>query len=119
MLTYSQQGILTGPDGSEWGRGYSGYGAGKNSPADQNLPNVGPVPRGTWAIGAPYDSIHTGPFTLPLTPCEGTETFGRSEFKIHGDSIHDPGNASHGCIILERSVRERINAETDRTLTVV
>src|ERR1035438_5538324 len=35
-----------------------------------------------------------------LTPESGTNTFGREGFLIHGDSVQNPGTASHGCIIL-------------------
>ena len=61
----------------------------------------------------------TGPFTLVLAPAPGTETHGRSAFRIHGDSIRLPGTASHGCIILPRPVREAIWASGDRDLEVV
>jgi hypothetical protein len=52
-------------------------------------------------------------------PDRGTETFGRSEFRIHGDSIAHPGMASHGCIILPRAVRDAIWRSGDRALEVV
>jgi hypothetical protein len=52
-------------------------------------------------------------------PDPGTETFGRGEFRIHGDSIAHPGTASHGCIILPRAVRDAIWRSGDRALEVV
>ena len=122
MITWSQSnGVLKGEDGSTWGVGFSGHGNGVNNPAYQKVANVGPIPRGLWSIGKPENSPHTGPFSLPLTPKAGIETFGRSDFLIHGDAITEPGAkaASHGCIILARSVRERIDRYcADRTLSV-
>lgn len=99
--------------------GYAGRGRGKNNPALQNVPAVGPIPRGRWTIEAPYDSKNTGPFTLVLSPCLGTDCLGRSAFRIHGDSIKAPGTASRGCIILPRKIRELIWASKDRDLEVI
>ena len=119
MLCYSQStGKLTDNSGLYLGQGYSGHDEGKNQPSYQQVPNVGPIPQGLWRIGQPYDSQHTGPFTLPLDPVAPDKCFGRSGFKIHGDSISSPGTASHGCIILPRHVRERVNAEPDRLIEV-
>ncbi len=104
------------------GFGYSGTGEGKNNPAMQQIHDVGPIPRGFWHIGDP-ECVEVigphGPFVLPLTPADGTETFGRSGFLIHGDSIQHSGSASHGCIILNRHVREAMAASHDQLLKVV
>lgn len=119
-FTWKQSaGELFGPDGRLWAGGYSGHDDGVNNPDKQEIHDIGPIPQGTYSIGSPYDSPHTGPFTLPLTPSADTNTFGRSEFRIHGDSKTAPGTASHGCIILSRPVRECINREKDRVLNVV
>lgn len=107
-------------DGEHAGAGYSGFGAGRNNPSAQTLSNIGPLPEGFYAIGEPTDlngGAH-GPFVLPLTPEPDTQTFGRSGFLIHGDSIGHPGTASHGCIILARVLRERIAASGDAVLYV-
>lgn len=112
-------GDLRDPSGHFVCRGYSGHGAGKNNPARQHERAVGPIPRGRWKIGAPYDSKNVGPYALTLTPCAGTEVFGRSAFRIHGDSKRAPGTASHGCIILPRPVRERIWASGVHEIEVV
>jgi hypothetical protein len=53
---------------------------------------------------------------MDLTPHAGTNTFGRSAFMIHGDTISHP--ASRGCIVLRRSIREQINSGIDRELVV-
>jgi hypothetical protein len=101
------------------GQGYAGQGKGKNNPKMQNVVNVGPLPRGKYFIGIPYDSEHTGPFTIPLKPFDTNKMYGRSDFKIHGDSISNPGTASYGCIIMSRKTREAINNCTDKILEVL
>jgi hypothetical protein len=107
-------------DEGVFGLGYAGHGPGKNNGALQDVKNVGPIPRGAWRIvGEPFNSKLNGPFCLRLQPLDGTETFGRSGFLIHGDSFSHPGEASRGCIILPRSVREKIWASGYRLITVV
>ncbi|CAG1065975.1 Putative deoxyribonuclease RhsC [uncultured bacterium] len=82
--------------------GYSGTGAGRDNPNMQAVPNVGPIPRGSWEIGSPYTSSNTGRNTIPLTPLTGNECFntGRdcNSFRAHGNNKQN--DASHGCIIL-------------------
>jgi len=118
--TYQEStGNLTNPGGKIVACGYSGKDLGKNNPDMQSAVGVGPIPCGDWYIDAPYDSPNTGPYTLPLRPVVTASALGRSGFRIHGDSISDPGNASHGCIILPRYVRTQIWASGDRKLKVV
>src|SRR5882724_6716578 len=100
------------------GHGYSGNGLGKNNPAAQDEHGVGPAPRGLWTIGEPHVSPNTGAYTMDLTPAPGTDTEGRTALKIHGDSINHPGEASHGCIILSRQMREAIWKCGDHQLEV-
>jgi hypothetical protein len=38
---------------------------------------------------------------------------------IHGDSINHPGDASEGCVVLSRAVRQTIAASGDTDLEVV
>jgi hypothetical protein len=92
------------------GYGYSGFHEGKNNPDMEDVHDVGPIPRGDYAIGAPFDSPTHGPLAIPLTPLSRTQTFGRSGFLMHGDSIEHPGEASHGCIIMPHYVREHVAA---------
>lgn len=106
-------------DGDLVGVGYSGHGEGKNDPAMQSIPNVGPLPCGQYRIGIPYNSESHGPYVLSLTASPENRMFGRAGFLIHGDSILRPGEASHGCIILLRSVREAIHLSGDTALEVV
>lgn len=97
--------------------GYAGKGAHKNRPASQHLKNLGPIPRGAWRIGGHTSS--KGPLTIVLTPKAGTNTFGRTAFRIHGDSAQHPGAASEGCIIMPYTVRSLIIHSGDRDLEVV
>ena len=98
---------------------YSGHGEGKNNPAMQSVPNVGPLPRGRWTFGPlENDHPHLGPDVMPLTPVMGTVTFGRSGFFCHGDSISHPGDASDGCLILAHNVRLAVADSPDKDLLV-
>jgi hypothetical protein len=86
----------------------------------ETVPNVGPIPRGDWAIaGPPVDTQDHGPYVLKLHPAPSTETHGRSGFLMHGDSKAHPGSASHGCVILPRAAREEVWQSGDRDLQVV
>lgn len=101
------------------GTGYSGFGEGKNNPQLERDPDVGPIPVGFYTFCPPEDSPTHGPFVLPLLPDENNEMFGRSGFLCHGDSIEHPGQASKGCIILARTIRELIWNSEDHRLCVV
>jgi hypothetical protein len=120
MWTYSQStGAIANAKGEVIAHGYSGYLQGKNNPALQGVRNLGPIPVGKWRMANVINSPHTGPFTIILEPASNTETFGRSAFRIHGDSIKDPGSASHGCIIAPRPTRETMWHSQDREVEVV
>lgn len=100
--------------------GYSGFGPGKNTPAMEAVHDVGPIPRGLWNITELVAHHPTlGEYVLLLEPCPGTETFGRTVFRIHGDSAAHPGQASHGCIVLPRAVREMIWNSGDHLIEVL
>ena len=100
------------------GRGYSGIGVGRNNPDLQATPNTGPIPQGTYQVGRQFHSSHTGPGAIRLTPNVGTQTFGRRDFEIHGDSTLHPGQASNGCIVIAPAVRRRLDQLPGRTLMV-
>ena len=118
--TYAQKSGDLQQDGKFVGTGYSGAGDGKNNPDMENVPNLGPIPRGDWTIaGPPANSKDHGPFVLKLYPSAETETHGRRGFLLHGDSKEHPGTASHGCVILPRAVREEVWNSGDRDLQVV
>ncbi len=53
---------------------------------------------------------------MNVDPKPGTNTFKRTDFRIHGDNVnHD---ASRGCIILGPAIRRHIAASGDHDLTV-
>ena len=120
MWTYHQtDGHLIDKDGNLVGIGYSGHGEGKNNPALQDQHDVGPLPCGTYTIGAPFNSATHGPYCLRLEPDAANQMFGRSGFLMHGDSIVHPGMASLGCIIQMHAVRQAVWTSGDRRLEVV
>jgi RHS repeat-associated protein len=122
---YSQStGDLTYVDNNTAGRtyvatGYSGHGDGVNNPDMQDVQNVGPIPEGTWTIGGQYNHSRLGNHVMNLTPATGTDTYGRSLFRIHGDNARGDQSASEGCIILSRDIRDRIADSGDNELRVV
>jgi hypothetical protein len=119
MWSYSQStGAFVSPAGTQVGTGYSGNGAGLNNPLKQDVEGVGPIPQGVWTIGGFFDDQEKGPIVAHLTPADGTETFGRSGFMVHGDNQAMDRSASEGCIILPRAVRSMVMASDDRALTV-
>lgn len=99
------------------GIGYSGHDIGFNNPDLQNIRDVGPIPQGIYDIGGA--TATRGPLTLPLTPRKDTDTFGRDDFRIHGDNSSGNQGASKGCIILPRSIREQIDNSGVSELRVV
>lgn len=119
MWTYEQATGRMLRNGDLIAIGYAGYGKGKNNPAFESVRDIGPIPKGNYTIGAPYNSARTGGFTLTLTPYLYNEMFSRADFRIHGDSMRVPGIASHGCIVLPLAVRKTIWLSKDRELTVV
>lgn len=120
MWTYQQSTGVMSRDGVREGVGYSGAGRtateGRNNPAMEAVQAKGPIPRGRWQIGAPYDHPHLGPLTMNLAPVDH-DAHGRSAFRIHGDNAAD--DASHGCIIMARPIRDLIVGSGDRSLEVI
>lgn len=108
-------------DGKPVATGYSGRNVpggqqGRNAPALEGVRAVGPIPKGGYAIASPRTSTKTGPYVLDLTAI-GHNALGRSAFQIHGDNAR--GDASSGCIILPRAVREQIWASGLKVIEVV
>lgn len=99
--------------------GYSGFGQAKNKPECQQLAGLGPTPQGAYLLGSLSENEDHGPLAIHLLPLTGTNTFGRSGFLVHGDSLEHAGGASHGCIIMPRVVRERMIDSPDKQLLVV
>jgi hypothetical protein len=110
-------------NGTVIGHGFSGYGTGLMDPDLEMVQDVGPIPRGSWTIGPFFDDPEKGPLVADLTPSPDTDVYGRSGFMLHGDTAADVENgtqlASHGCIVLARSIRELIAASGDAELQVI
>jgi hypothetical protein len=121
MWTYSQSSGKMYHDGVFFALGYSGIAAGLNNPNMQSVKNIGPLPRGLWTIGPYYDHPHLGPVTMNLYPHPETNTYDRSDFRIHADLRLYSGQhlASHGCIILIKPERLIVAASLDRELECV
>jgi hypothetical protein len=117
MWIYEQaSGRLYAASGELVATGYSGFGPGRNAPSWQDHHDVGPIPCGTYTIGAPECVAEPGPhgaFVLRLTPDIANEMHGRAGFLLHGDSKAHGGCASHGCVIFPRPIRERMAASGD------
>jgi hypothetical protein len=122
MHTYRQTtGLWDDPAGKTLGSGYSGHPPYVNDPTAQAMPDFGPIPQGAYTIGPAFDHPTKGPCVMTLTPHADTNTFERSGFLIHGDSVEFPGaeEASLGCIIMAKTIREAINGSSDHQLQVV
>lgn len=107
-------------DGTVVSHGYSGAGRGLNSPTMQAAVAVGPIPRGMWRmIALTPTGASTGPYTIVLEPEPGTDTCGRSAFRVHGDNARMDHSASEGCIILPRAIREKMWTSGEPLIEVV
>lgn len=107
MLKFVQgTGRLEDSRGELIGFGFAGQREGYNNPDKQNVPDIGPLPRGFYKIGAPYHHPHLGPLTMDLTPFPENQMFGRSLFRIHGRSAINPELSSKGCVCQDRPARQ-------------
>lgn len=119
MWSYSIRSRKLLENGKEIGTGYSGLNDFANDPTKVKEKGRGPIPPGKYRVGPAYKHDHLGPITMNLDPLPGTDTFGRSHFRIHGDnSTPAPFDGSWGCIVLPKMVRERMIFANDRTLEV-
>jgi len=101
-------------------QGYSGHGPGVNDGALDDVPDVGPIPRGKYTIEFPRDTPEHGPYAMPLTPDPANDMHGRSGFMMHGDLVSGAIlEASKGCIIQPRFARERVWESNDHLLEVI
>ena len=99
---------------------WAGHGDARNDPSREREKMIGPLPAGMYTMRDPRDSDHLGSYVIDLEPHPGNQMYGRGLFRIHGDNkTPDPNDASNGCIIAPRSVRERCHKEQDRLLKVV
>lgn len=127
MWTYhSDTGVLE-HNGVVIGRGYSGHAPnssgvppdGINNPLLEADPDVGPIPRGQYAIGKFFNDSEKGPIVADLIPLPQIQTFGRSGFMMHGDNVEMDETASLGCIIMAHDIRANVASSGDTALQVV
>lgn len=104
-------------DGISIGFGYSGLGPYRNDPGSVALHGLGAIPPGDYSIGDEFDSPNTGPCVMRLTPKPGTNTYGRTDFELHGNN--STNTASRGCIIEAHSARVQVSQSTDKDLRVI
>ena len=90
---------------------------GRNNPAMQDVPFIGPLPQGLYRVGEWGMHHPVGDNSAPLTQIGG-ESFGRSAFFIHGPGGADPSNSSEGCIVIPHDDRLRLIALNPSTITV-
>ena len=124
MWTWNQANGNLSHGGDLVGTGYAGgdKGArpdGVNNPALESVHNVGPIPRGMYAIGDFIDHPTVGKFAAPLTPSPENEMFGRGGFYLHGDNPEMNQSASDGCPVAPHSVRVAVAESGDAELEVV
>lgn len=126
MIYKQSTGEITTNDSTLIGTGFAGNGEGFNNPAMDHVQGVGPLPKGKYDIGEPYDNLNTGPFTLPLTPHPDNVMYGRSGFKIHGGAPNMTSDGfvimngkkepvSEGCCCQNYTVREAVNEIAHKT----
>lgn len=116
-------GDMFDPSGKKVWTGYAGGNEGKN-PEGKNNPLmvsvkcIGPLPPGWYTFGTVVLQSHLGPYAIPLIPDKQNIMFGRGDFYCHGDTTPS-GNASEGCIIMPRFVRNAMYTGTSRRIQVV
>ena len=117
-------GNMYDPNGNLAGMGYAGGNLGKNpegkdNPADESVPDVGPIPEGIYTFGElVLQHPKLGQYCFPLIPDPSNQMYGRSGFWCHGDTT-PPGNASEGCIVQPHDTRVAMYTSADHVLQVV
>lgn len=115
-------GLLTSYDSTDTptvlGPAYAGNGACLNDPDKTWVKNHGPLPTGTYAIGAAIDQPYgVGEFALPLTPDPSNVMWDRGSFFVHGDNPAMNHTASDGCVVCSMMIRSIVSKFS--TLVVV
>ena len=119
----SRTGKWFDPTGALVVKGYAGGNCGKNkeginNPDKQNVEKIGPLPEGMYSLGQLILESHLGAYAIQLIPDADNQMFGRKDFFCHGDTTPS-GNASEGCLILPRAIREALWKSTDRRVKVI
>ncbi len=128
MWTYKQTGHLITPDGvpasHTW---YSGHAEHANKPEDEGLKGLGPLPRGTYALGNIVTNSSMGPFAIHLIPDAATRAhiteLGRDpdSFFAHAGNRQRDHSASAGCLVCMDGVApvQNLAYGTDRVIRCV
>lgn len=120
MWIYKQAtGELFDPEGELVGVGYSGAPGHVNDTAAEEIPAVGPCPRGLYRFSRSFEDGHLGKIVMALSPVAPFNAFHRFLLRIHGDNAKGNRSASEGCIVLGKALRMMMDASTDRLLQVV
>jgi Protein of unknown function (DUF2778) len=102
------------------GKGYSGAPDHVNKSSDEKLVSKGPIPAGLWHVAMKFPRHTLGMNVVQLKPDVRTNTFGRSEFFIHGDRDSGrPQSASNGCIVLPDNALRKVFNSSIHTIRVV
>jgi len=105
---YNQQSGRMDCTGPGSGQGHSGRGPGYNNPEYNNVRDMGPLPKGCYIVGAPYDAPGTtGPISRrldPFTPDFPYSDRDAGSFRMHGGGE----DSSSGCMIMPPSTRRAI-----------
>jgi len=91
---------------------------GMNNPNMCSLHFIGPLPLGEYSIGPFTSHPEVGENSAQLTQISG-ESYGRSDFFIHGPGSVDPLNSSEGCIVVPHFDRLRISELKPEKLNVI
>ncbi|QAR33411.1 DUF2778 domain-containing protein [Geovibrio thiophilus] len=104
-------------DGAEKlkGFGYAGINRGLNNPAMEQVPFVGPLPKGIYEITGHNSDIATYNILLEKIKVDSK----RDSFRIHGGKPEPDRTASQGCTILDLTTRKKILASKIQYLEVV
>jgi hypothetical protein len=117
-------GQMLDPSGKLVAVGYAGGNLGKNPEGRNNaemvsVHNIGPLPMGWYTFGQLFNPHpRLGQYAFELIPDPANEMFGRGGFFCHGDTV-PAGNASEGCIIMPRLIREQMYEGQIRRLQVI
>ena len=105
MWTYHQSTGLIEHDGVAIDYGFSGFEDAINVPGMDEIPMIGPLPKGKWKIvGPPFDDAKMGKYVLRLMPAPGNLT-NRNGFCWHNYAPSRPFESSEGCLCSTQLVR--------------
>lgn len=122
MWTFSQStGQLHDSKGELVATGFSGHDLGFDNPAEEEMHDLGPLPRGLYRMAAWFDKHPVvGLCAIELAPDPKNQMFGRSGFFIHGASALNPKESSHGCPVIGTcDTRRALWASPDHDFQVV